>query len=304
MRKLCLFILTFALTFYIYAGISYHVSISSPDAAVKGKEITPEQREMMQKMGISPSGGFEMEMDVVAENGKAKETFTKGNFMFPPGSYILWDSSKEKGYAVYPDKRQYIEMDLNQIKNLGQQMQQSFKMTYSNQKTDVSSLGTKTIGTYLCTGKRLAVLYDTTVEFMGKHTTHSETVHEIWYTDSFEILKFFGSWDPFEHHYANTSDATINNAIKAKLGHIGFPILIITSTRDEKGNISKSEMKISNIQVKPIVLTNMSVPAGYEKTTFQSGVGDIMKQMMQQGGQESHGHGESGHGEGHDEGDD
>jgi hypothetical protein len=259
-------------------GIQYkgEVKIEGGPQAQSQRQMTPEEKEQMRKMGISMAGAEGYEFLAEADGGKFKMTYLTDFMMFPKGSYMLGDSKAKMAYFVFPEKKQYAEMNLDQMAGLAKSM----KITHSNQKVTVTPLPPKLVEGVMCSGKRIELSYDTEATVMGFHSkTHEEQKTDYYTTDKYDVLALFGGRN-WQGQGLTTGDEVFDKQIQEKVGFLGFPIQIINYHTANGKDQGKTTVTTKDVKMTPFLPGHFDLPAGYTKT--QLGMG----QMMQGSGQE------------------
>ncbi len=232
--------------------------------AAKMQKMSPEERARMREMGMSTEGASGYEFKAEADGGQFKMTYLSPFMMFPEGSYLLGDNAAKMAYFVFPDKKQYIEMNINELGA----MAKSMKVTYSNEKVSVAPLPPKLIGGALCPGKRINLSYDTEATVMGFHSkSHEEQTTDYYTTDKYDVLALFGGRN-WQAQGLATGDAAFDREIQAKVGFLGFPMEIVIHRTANGKDQGTTTLTTSDVQMMPFAPGHFSLPAGYEKTTF------------------------------------
>jgi hypothetical protein len=271
-------------------GISYRgeVKVDNPNAKADKKEMSAEDKQAMRSMGLDPDGNMGFEFEAMADNGRFKMVYLTGFAMFPKGSYMLGDSAAKIVYFVYPDRKEYVEMNVDEMGQAAQQMAKSMKITYANQTVDVSPLPPKVVSGQPCTGKRITLAYDTQTSFMGmKQKTRTEETTDYYTTAAYDVLALFGDRN-WHTQGLTTGDAAFDKVVAAKVGFLGFPMQVITHRVVNGKDEGTTTLTTHDVQMKAFLPGTFDLPAGYAKTEF--GFGSLMKNMMQskdQGGGES-----------------
>lgn len=259
-------------------GIKYRgeVRMEGGPQAQNAKSMSPEEKEMARKMGL-PTGdgplGFQFE--AMADGGKFKMTYLTDFVLFPKGSYIVGDGKTKKAYFVFPDRREYVEMNVDEMQSQVQQVTKSMKMTYSNQQVDVSPLPPKVVGGVPCTGKRIQVSYDLQMTVMGfKTKTHTEQVTDYYSTNAYDVLALFGERN-WHNQGLSIGDPAFDQVIAAKVGFLGFPMEVRTRRLENGKDQGTTILTTRDVQMVPIPPGTFVVPAGYTRTEL--GLGAMMK---------------------------
>lgn len=241
------------------------------------QKMSPQEKEQMRKMGISMEGAEGYEFLAQADGGKFKMTYLTDFMMFPKGSYMVGDSKTKMAYFVFPDKKQYAEMDLDKMES----MARSMKVSISNGKCTVTPLTPKLINGEMCAGKRVELSYDSGVSIMG-HTarTHEEMKTDYYTTDKYDVLALFGGRN-WQGQGLTTGDAAFDAEIKAKVGFLGFPVQVVSHHLSNGKDMGTTTVTTTDVQMKPFLPGTFDLPAGYTKT--QLGMGQMMQGRGEEG---------------------
>lgn len=267
--------LSYCLAAQAGAGIQYKGSVRTEGgAAEQAKQMGAEEREAMRKMGIDPSGALNLDFEVQAEEGKFKQTYLTAFGLFPKGTYVLGDTSGKKAYIVLPDKRQYIEMDLDKLQDMGRNVAGATRMAYSSQSCSVTPLPPKVVGGITCAGKRVELSYTVSVSIMGmNNVTRTVEVTDYYTTDKFDVLKLFGGFNWHQQGVA-TGDPAFDKAVAAKVGFLGFPVEVRTRRVVNGKDEGTTVLTTRDVQMAAILPGTFTLPSGYQKTEF--GLGMLM----------------------------
>ena len=247
--------------------------------AAKMQKMSPEERARMREMGMTTEGASGYEFKAEAAGGQYKMTYLSPFMMFPEGSYVLGDSASKMAYFVFPDKKQYIEMNINELGALAKSM----KVTYSNEKVSVSPLPPKLVNGVLCSGKRINLTYDTEATVMGFHSkSHEEQTTDYYTTNKYDVLALFGGRN-WQAQGLTTGDAAFDREIQSKVGFLGFPMEIINHHTANGKDQGTTTLTTSDVQMVPFAPGHFSLPAGYKKTTFMGLVMGGQGEQPQQG---------------------
>lgn len=257
---------TLALAAQAGTGIKYkgNVKIEGGPQQERSAKMSPEEKEQMRKMGMSFEGAEGYDFLAEAADGKYKMTYLAPFMMFPKGSYMVGDSKAKMAYFVFPDKKQYIEMDLDKMGD----MAKSMKVTLTNGKCTVTPLAPKLIGGTLCPGKRIEVSYDSEATVMGYHNkSHEERKTDYYTTDKYDVMTLFGG-----HNWQNqglvTGSAAFDAEIAAKTGFLGFPMQVISYHTANGKDQGITTITTSDVAMTPFLPGHFDLPAGYTKTDF------------------------------------
>ncbi len=265
-------------------GIYYKgsVMVEGGDSQAKAEKMSAEEKANMRQMGLNPDAFVGYEFEARAEGGKFKMTYLTDFGLFGKGSYLLGDAAAKKGYFVFPDKKEYIEMDTERLQSAASSMAQSMKITYANQKADVTALPPKLVEGTLCQGKRVALSYDTSAKVMGfSSKSHTEETTDYYTTNAYDALTLFGgrNWQAMG---MVTGDKEFDKSIAAKVGFLGFPVQIVSHRFVNGKDEGTTTYTTKDIQLTAMLPGTFDLPSGYTKTEF--GAGSMMKNMFKQGG--------------------
>jgi hypothetical protein len=271
----CVVALT-AATLAVHAGmgIQYKGQVKIEGGAAEqqrqqAQKMSPEEREQMRRMGISMEGAQGYDFLAQADAGKFKMTYLTPFMMFPEGSYLLGDSKMKMAYFVFPDKKQYVEMDLDKL----QDMAKSMKVKISNGKCAVTPLPPKLINGEMCPGKRVELSYDSEATVMGFHSkTHEERKTDCYTSDKYDVLAIFGGHN-WQSMGTATGDPAFDAEIKAKVGFLGFPVQIVSHHLSNGKDMGTTTMTTMDVQMKPFLPGTFELPAGYAKTDMMGAMG-------------------------------
>jgi hypothetical protein len=200
--------------------------------------------------------------------------YVTGMGFFPPGSYIMGDAATKKGYFVFPSKKEYIEMDVEKMEGTANEMMKSMKMTYANQKVDVSTLPPKLVEGTLCSGKRVSLSWEATASIMGfTSKTRTEEVTDYYVSDKVDALALFGGRNWYSMGMV-TGDKAFDKVVADKVGFIGFPVQVISHRVENGEDRGTTTYTVKDISLGPILPGTFDLPAGYTKTEF--GFGTMM----------------------------
>jgi hypothetical protein len=264
-------------------GIKYRGEVKmegGPQQKQEAREMSAEDKEMARKLGL-PTGdgatGFLFE--VMADNGKFRMNYLSDFIMFPKGSYMLGDNAGKVAYFVYPDRREYVEMNLDEMQNAAKQMGQSMKITYSDQQVEVTSLPPKVVSGTPCSGKRIRLAYTTEARVMGfKTKSRTEEVTDYYTTTAYDVLAIFGERN-WHSQGLVTGDPAFDKVVAAKVGFLGFPMEVRTQRFVDGKDNGTTTLTTRDVQMAAIAPGNFVLPAGYAKTEF--GLGSMMKGLTQ-----------------------
>lgn len=259
-------------------GIKYRgeMKIVGGPQMENAKSMTPEEKEMARKMGL-PTGDAPMgfQFEAVADNGKFKMTYLTDFVLFSKGSYILGDGKAKVAYFVFPDRREYVEMNVDEMEAGAQNMMKSMKVTFANPQVEVTPLPPKVVGGVPCTGKRIRLVYDTQATVMGfKSKSHTEQVTDFYSTTAYDVLAIFGERNWHSQGLA-IGDPVFDKVIAAKVGFLGFPMEVRTQRFENGKDQGTSILTTKDVQMTPVPPGTFVLPAGYTKTEL--GIGSLMK---------------------------
>lgn len=251
------------------AGLTYKGTVKVEGGPVQ----TAEEKAQLRQMGMSDMSNFEFEAQ--ADGGRFKMTYLTAFAMFPKGTYLLGDSSTKVVWFVFPDKREYWEMNVDEMGNSGKQMMKSMKVTYSDTKVDVLPLPPKIVSGTPCAGKRIALAYTVSSSFMGmKNRSHTEETTDYYTTDKYDILALFGGVNWHQQGLV-TGDEAFDKVIAAKTGFMGFPMEVRTHRVVDGKDEGTTILTTRDVSLGPILPGTFSLPTGYTKT--QMGMGSMLR---------------------------
>ncbi len=263
-------------------GIKYRgeVRVEGGPQAKNTHSMSPEEKEMARKMGLpTDDGPAGFQFEAVADDGKFKMTYLTDFVMFPKGSYILGDGKAKVAYFVFPDRREYVEMSVDEMQAGAQQMMKSMKVSYANQQVDVSPLPPKVVGGVPCAGKRIKISYDSQVSVMGfKTKSHTEQVTDYYSTTAYDVLAIFGERN-WHNQGLSIGDPAFDKVIAAKVGFLGFPMEVRTQLFENGQDQGTRILTTKDVQMVPVPPGTFVLPAGYTRTEF--GLGQMMKGLAQ-----------------------
>ncbi len=265
-------------------GIYYKgsVKVEGGEPQAKAEKMSAEEKANMRQMGLNPDVFLGYEFEARAEAGRYKMTYLTDFGFFAKGSYILGDAKTGKGYFVFPEKREYMEMDADQLQEAAGSMAKSMKITYANQKADVTPLPPKLVEGTLCQGKRVALAFDTSARIMGfSSKSHTEETTDYYTTNTYDALTLFGGRN-WQGMGMVTGDKEFDKAIAAKVGFLGFPVQIVSHRVVDGKDQGTTTLTIKDIQLAAMLPGTFDLPSGYTKTEL--GAGSMMKNMFKQGG--------------------
>ena len=286
----CVVALT-AATLAVHAGmgIQYKGQVKIEGGAAEqqrqqAQKMSPEEREQMRRMGMSMESASGYDFLAQADAGKYKMTYLTPFMMFPEGSYLLGDSKLKMAYFVFPEKKQYVEMDLDKLGD----MAKSMKVKISNGKCTVTPLPPKLINGEMCPGKRVEISYDTEASVMGFHSkTHDERKTDYYTTDKYDVLAIFGGHNWQSMGGTATGDLAFDAEIKAKVGFLGFPVQVVSHHLSNVKDMGTTTMTTTDVQMKPFLPGTFDLPAGYAKTDMMGAMGaGAMAGSGEEGGEE------------------
>jgi hypothetical protein len=246
-------------------------------------DMSKEDQAQMKSMGMGSMD--RMDFEAMAQGGKYKMVYLNDFAFIKAGSYILGDSDSKIAYWVFPEKKTYWEMNIDELGKSADRMQKMVKMTYSNQAVSVTALPPKMIGVLPCTGKRIKVAYDTQTSMMGmKSKAHTEEQTDYYTTASYNVLEIFGGHN-WQSQGTVTGDKEFDMKIAAEVGFLGFPVQVVTQRWDDGKDSGKTTLTTRDIQLTVVPAGNFGLPPGYTKE--EAGGFSIIKDMIkgQDGGQ-------------------
>ncbi|MEW5763555.1 MAG: hypothetical protein ACOYXN_03680 [Acidobacteriota bacterium] len=264
-------------------GIKYRGEVKmegGPQQKQEAREMSAEDKEMARKLGLpTGDGAMGFLFEVMADSGKFRMNYLSDFFMFPKGSYMLGDNTGKVAYFVYPDRREYVEMNLDEMQNAANQMGQSMKITYSDQQVEVSPLPPKVVSGVPCTGKRIRLAYTTEAKVMGfKTKSRTEDVTDYYTTTAYDVLAIFGERN-WHSQGLVTGDPAFDKVVAAKVGFLGFPMEVRTKHFVDGKDNGTSILTTKDVQMAAIPPGTFVLPAGYTKTEL--GLGSMMKGLTQ-----------------------
>jgi hypothetical protein len=221
-------------------------------------------------------------------NGNARLDFTESPMpggMMGQGTYMIVKSESSVSTFVDPAKRQYYEIDRNDLAKTAAAAQQ---MTSGLVKTDVSGIAVtaeplgpgEAIEGYATTKYRITDAYAMSISVMGRNsktTEHSTT--DLWIAPALD-----GVMNPMSRQAPPASGGSMD-ALTAELtkayGKIGKGVVLRTartsvSETDGKTRTSTMTTEISNIKRASISPAVFTVPSDYTKTAgLQGGLGAL-----------------------------
>jgi hypothetical protein len=264
-------------------GIKYRGEVKmegGPQQKQEAREMSAEDKEMARKLGLQTGdGAMGFLFEVMADNGKFRMNYLSDFFMFPRGSYMLGDNAGKMAYFVYPDRREYVEMNLDEMQNATKQMGQSIKVTYSDQQVEVSPLPPKVVSGVPCTGKRIRLAYTTEAKVMGfKTKSRTEDVTDYYTTTAYDVLAIFGERN-WHSQGLVTGDPAFDKVVAAKVGFLGFPMEVRTKHFVDGKDNGTSTLTTQDVEMAAIAPGTFVLPVAYAKTEF--GLGSMMKGLTQ-----------------------
>ncbi|MGC8762249.1 MAG: hypothetical protein ACP5VN_01235 [Acidobacteriota bacterium] len=263
-------------------GIKYRgeVRMEGGPRAQNAKSMTPEEKEMARKLGLpTEEGAAGFQFEAVADDGKFKMTYLTDFILFPKGSYILGDGKAKVAYFVFPDRREYVEMNVDEMQAGAQQMVKSMKVSYANQRVDVSPLPPKVVSGTPCTGKRIKISHDMQTTVMGfKTKSHTEQVTDYYSTTAYDVLAIFGERN-WHNQGLSIGDPDFDKVIAAKVGFLGFPMEVRTQRFDDGKDQGTTILTTRDVQMVPVPPGTFTLPSGYTRTEL--GLGSMMKGLAQ-----------------------
>jgi hypothetical protein len=255
-------------------GIQYKGQVKIEGGAAEqqrqqAQKMSPEEKEQMRRMGFSMEGAQGYDFLAQADGGKFKMTYLTPFMMFPKDCYMLGDSKMKMVYFVFPEKKQYTEMDLDKMQDLAKSM----KVKISNGKCTVTPLPPKLINGEMCPGKRVELSYDSEATVMGFHSkTHEERKTDCYTTDKYDALVLFGGRN-WQNIGTLTGDAAFDAEIKAKVGFLGFPVQIVSHHLSNGKDMGTTTMTTMDVQMRPFTPGTFELPAGYAKVGMMGAMG-------------------------------
>ncbi len=230
----------------------------------RAKDMSPEEKEQMRKMGMSPEGSMDFSFEAMAADGKFKMTYLTDYMMFHKGSYMVGDNATRKAYFVFPATKQYVEMDVNQMNA----MAKSMKSTRSNQRVDVAPLPPKVINGMPCTGKRVHISYDAEATVMGFHNkSHEDSVTDYYTNPAMDVMALFGGRN-WQAQGLATGDEAFDKEVQQKVGFLGLPVQVVMHHTANGKDQGTTTLTTRDVQMTVIPGSEFVLPAGYAKTTM------------------------------------
>lgn len=253
MKKFLLLAFLLSFNFFIFSqGISYKGSIKFENADLTNSDA-------------KEFNSNYIEFEAFAQGGKYKMVYLNDFGFFKKGSYILGDTTTKLAYFVFPETKTYWELNIDELSKIGKSMQKFVKMKYSNESVSVSTLPSKVISGYPCSGKRIKLSYDVESSVLGmKNKTHQEEITDFYTTTKFDVFSIFGGYN-WHSQGLVTLDEAFNQQINQKVGFLGFPIQIVTESYSNGKFEGKSTLTTKEISLIPIPSTNFILPSGYKK---------------------------------------
>ena len=254
-------------------GITYKGSlkVEGGESQAKMQKMSAEEKAQMRQMGMNPEAFSGFDFEAKAESGKYKMVYLTDFAFFGKGSYMVGDASTKKGYFVFPDKKQYWEMDVDKMRQVGNDLMKSMKITYANQKVDVTPLPPKIVEGSLCQGKRVALSFDTSAKVMGfSSKSHTEETTDYYTSDKYDALALFGGHN-WQGMGTVTGDPEFDKVIAAKVGFLGFPIQIVSRRVVNGKDEGTTTYTTKDIQLTAMLPGTFDLPAGYTKAEMGAG---------------------------------
>ena len=208
-------------------------------------------------------------MNGSAQNGKVRLDIqnTSGSDPFNrTGNYMLYKEGADTVTIVNPEKKTYMEIDMN---NIGKNLGQSFQMQYNNAKVNVVKLDSEIINSYPCNHERIDASYDINMSIAGMTmTTHNDQSTEVG-----ELIKSVKAIFPrITFQPGSIQSGGCGNVYKSadsSLSGIGFVLKTITTTKSIRNGSESTvtyTMNVQNISQKSVDGSIFTVPADYSKT--------------------------------------
>ncbi len=252
-------------------GIRYSGNLKiEPPASQRArmKQMPAEEKAMMRSMGINLYSMKGYSFEAMADGGHFKMVYTSSFAIFKKGSYVLGDSGRKVAYIVFPDRKRYVKLDLNNLQKTVSGIAHKTRMTYSNLKMEVVPLAPKVISGIPCTGKRIAVSYDVSTSIMGfHHRSREKKVTDYYTTSEYDAMKLFGGHNWHTKVFA-VGYAPFDKVIASKIGFLGFSIM--AKTRSYSNGKDNGTMTLTILNVRPSVISpsTFHLPSGYTQTTI------------------------------------
>ncbi len=263
-----------AVSVWAGTGVTYKGSIKftlPPGAGEGSKESSAQQQAEMQKMmggQTSKDGMLGYDFKAEAQSGDFKMTYETPFFFYPKGSYILGTAKGQYAYMVFPERKEYVKVDVNKLQAGANHMQKSTKMKFSNLDIQVSDLPSKTINGYKCVGKRITLSYDVETHFMLMHHKSHDVVRcEYYSTPSIDAAVLYG--DRNWHNVGlMTGNEDMDRQISKKVGFLGFPIKVVTVKTEDGKDAGKSILTTKDIKKTSLAGADFALPSGYQETSM------------------------------------
>jgi len=255
----------------VSAGVRYSGSLKielPPSQRGQMKQMSPEEKSMMRSMGMDLDAMQGYNFEAMADGGHFKMVYTSSFVMFKKGSYVLGNSGKKVAYFVFPDRRQYVKMDMDKMQDAVSDASRKAKMTYSNLEVSVIDLAPKVISGLPCRGKRITVSYDLSTSMMGfHHRSHEKRVTDYYTTSKYDAMSLFGGHNWHSGVYS-VGYGSFDKVIANKVGFLGFPVRAKTTTYTDGKEGGTTTLNISNVRVGAISPSTFRLPVGYTQTTM------------------------------------
>ncbi len=251
-------------------GLTYDMKMTVQGA--EGGRGGTDARTMMAGHGQFSNGSSRMDMD---------QSMMAGGMM-GKGTYVIVKSGSRTEWMVDPDKRQYIEINIDSMAKFAADAQKSLggmvKMETSDVTADVQPLGPgETIQGYATMKYRLTYGSTSTVSMLGrtKRTTNM-TTSDMWVAPQLAGL-FNPAAGAASHAAGNSASAQKLAAAYAKIGK-GVPIKTVsqTQTTGDRASSMTSTMELLNIKRGRVDPSVFEIPEGYTKVDLMAGLSGAM----------------------------
>lgn len=210
------------------------------------------------------------QFEVYAQDGKFKMVYLSDFGFLKTNDYVLGDSLKRITYIVFPEKKSFFEMNLDDYEKISDLSQKISKENYLNKSVQVSDLPPKTIDGTLCSGKRIIIKYDKETTFLGKKEIRKiEQKSDYYASVKYDFFKIFGGINWHKDSFL-TKDKELNKEIEEKVGFLGFPVYVETEVFENGKLMGKIIVKTKNVLLKNYPSSFFEVPKGYKKENFYS----------------------------------
>ncbi len=262
MKKfLTIFCVLIMVSAYTFAGVVYTAKTSTEIADQKVKE----------QMENSPFANINKPttMKVYAEGKKFRVEIVKGGNMLTPEGTIVLSQDGKMAYFINPKEKTYWEMDLEQLKKMGESatklMKKFAKMRYKDIFVDVVDMGSGgEVAGYKTEKYKMLVKYTMEMKILFKKiNSEIKRETEIYTTKSLDMSDF----DMYSFSNSFTSGIPeIDSQVMSKLKVIGFPLKTVSYQYNDKGKLqSIATFEIVSIKKESVPNSMFVLPKGYTK---------------------------------------